>query len=130
MTSDIDPDSGADTIASFLDPGVCVGADVTITNPPFSIQLEIIEAALTKRAPGGIVIMLVNNHFFGPKYMIPFHQKYPSDRVQLSPRPSFGLNKKGKKGVDQCTYEWVVWGWPGCTATNKRWFGPINWREG
>lgn len=139
ITCDVREETGADIIGDFTQPSIAEGGNVYITNPPFSngLQVRFAQSAIEKRAPGGIVILLVNNHFFGPRSIcidekghrsgdrIKWHKEHRCSRVQLSPRPSFGVNKDGKKGSDQCTYEWAVWGWD----DGGRWYGPIDWSE-
>jgi hypothetical protein len=85
--------------------------DTIITNPPFSISLEILEHLLYLRANSenrqpATVIILQRLGFLGSQKRHEFWNKYPPDAVwALSKRPSFTGN-----GTDAHEYGWFIWG--------------------
>lgn len=79
--------------------------DVVITNPPFSIALEVIQKSF-QIAPQAHVIMLQRLNFLGSKKQAPFWWKYPPDLYVLGMnRPSF----KADGSTDSIEYSWFHW---------------------
>lgn len=84
-----------------------------ITNPPFSIGLQFLQRSL-ELAPEALLLLPLN--FLGSKYRKGFLNTHePAALFVITPRPSFGLNKHGRKGTDSNEYAWFYWGhrWQG-----------------
>lgn len=78
--------------------------DVVISNPPFSIAMEIIQKSF--QLTNGHVVMLQRLNFLGSKKRAPFWWKYPPDIYVLGMnRPSF----KADGSTDSIEYGWFVW---------------------
>lgn len=75
--------------------------DVCITNPPYSLAMEILEAALPVSK---IVAMLCRVGFLESKKRHDFMLRNPPDIGVLSVRPKFSFN-----GVDNAAYAWMIW---------------------
>lgn len=94
------------------------GADVYITNPPFSLAEGFARALIERAAPkGATVALLLRLAFLESASRIPFHDKHPSDIYPFATRPSFSPDGK----TDSSAYAWFVWG-PG---RGRRWFAPL-----
>ena len=66
--------------------------------------------------------LLLRLSMLGSLARLPRWRAMPAPRLQvLAPRPSFGLNKHGKRGVDNSEYAWFLWGWV------FEWLPPIGW---
>lgn len=78
--------------------------NVAITNPPFSLAMEIIIHAMTM---ADILVFLLRLDWLGSRKRSAFHKKHPADIYVLSDRPF----------PDACEYAWFVWGLGG-----GRWF--------
>lgn len=76
--------------------------DVVITNPPYSIAMEMLEHALTLRATG--VVMLLRLNFLASGARASFMRKHVPDVYVLPNRPSFS-----GRGTDSIEYAWFVW---------------------
>jgi hypothetical protein len=75
---------------------------VVITNPPFRLAQEFIEASLLA---GEVVIMLLRLNYLGSKRRHAFFQEQPPSTIYLLPdRPSFD-----HRGTDSIEYMWAVW---------------------
>lgn len=91
----------------------CTPRDFIITNPPFSLALEFCQHAIS-HAPE--IMMLLPLNFLGSKCRRDWWRLHePAALFVITPRPSFGLNKHGKKGTDSSEYAWFYWG--------ERWVG-------
>jgi len=87
--------------------------DFLLTNPPFSLGLEFCQHA---HVHSNEFLFLLPLNFLGSiKRREWFISHEPSALFIITPRPSFGLNKHGKKGTDSNEYAWFFWG--------KRWSG-------
>lgn len=106
----------------FLTTPVPPSYDLIATNPPFLLAQEIVERALSVVKSGGEVAMLLRLAFVESAKRVDFHKKHPSDIYPFATRPSFGKNKKGKKGTDSAAYAWFVWG----EDRGNRWFPLIR----
>lgn len=139
LTSDIRRDSTADIIGDFRDPRLVGGADVYLTNPPYGddeeegdidrerdLALAFAQGCVEKGAPGSNTILLVRFGFFTALRRLSFVNARKWDVWPVSPRPSFGLNKLGKKGTDATEYIWTRTG-PG--VEGRHW-PTIDWRRG
>jgi hypothetical protein len=84
--------------------------DLILTNPPFSLALEFVIKAISMAT---CTVMLLPLNFMASKEREEFHKAHPSHCHVLRKRPSFGLNKHGKKGTDAQDYGWFQWGGPG-----------------
>ena len=80
------------------------GADIIITNPPFSLAQEFLEYTFENySAP--TVIMLLRLNFLASQKRHDFWKKYPPTHLYvLSKRPSFTGS-----GTDSQDYAWFVW---------------------
>ena len=87
------------------------GADVYITNPPFAVAESFARRCFERGGPAATVALLLRLNFLGSYERMPFWREYPKvDTYYIVPRPSFGVNKAGKKGTDSCEYAFFVWG--------------------
>ena len=77
--------------------------DVSISNPPFSVAMDIIENSL---AVAHVTIMLLRVNFLGSAERQPWFLKHKPDVYLLPNRPSF----KGGGKTDSIEYAWFVWG--------------------
>ena len=88
--------------------------DWTITNPPFSDELTILQHALYCSRN---VAFLARLSFLEPtRSRIEFWCRHPPTDVIVLPRYSFRLNDLGKRQTDSVTCCWLVWreGRPAC----------------
>ena len=81
-----------------------VTARTTITNPPYSLAREFVDAALSIRAPGGVVAMLLRLNFLGSQKRAAWHRAHPADVYVLPRRPSFteSLHWAAARGETRC----------------------------
>lgn len=79
--------------------------DLIIANPPYSIALEFIEAALSMRKSQGVVAFLLRINFLGSQERADWHRAHPCKLYVLPRRPSFTGG-----GTDATEYAWFVWG--------------------
>lgn len=85
--------------------------DLVIGNPPYSLALPFVQKSLA--LTDHCVVMLLRLGWAEAKCRAAFHKNYPGHLHVLTKRPSFGLNKHGKKGTDATAYAWWQWGGPG-----------------
>ena len=95
--------SGSVHIGDFLE----VDADtakpaVIVTNPPYSIAMEMLESALG--VDGAVVVMLLRLNFLASARRAPLMRRFPPDVYVLPNRPSFS-----GKGTDSIEYAWFAW---------------------
>lgn len=91
-------------IADFLQ-AVPEQVALVVTNPPYRLAQEFIDAALRwVEASGGTVAMLLRVNFLGGQKRASFHRAKPADIYVLPRRPSFTGS-----GTDACEYAWMVW---------------------
>lgn len=76
--------------------------NVSISNPPFSIAMEVILKALEM---SGWVVMLLRLNYLGTTDRNEFFQTRMPDIYVIPERPSFD-----GKGTDSIEYAWFVWG--------------------
>lgn len=77
-----------------------------ITNPPFSLAIEIVELAVgTVERWGTTAAFLLRLPFLEGQKRAEFHKKHPADIYVFAKRPSFTLG-----GTDATAYAWFVWG--------------------
>lgn len=76
--------------------------DVIITNPPFSLAMDVITKSL---ALADNVAMLLRLNFIGTAERTPFFRECMPDIYVIPERPSFD-----GKGADSIEYAWFVWG--------------------
>jgi hypothetical protein len=74
---------------------------VVITNPPFSLAMEVIQKSLLV---ADWVVMLLRLNYLGTTERNPFFQEMMPDILVLPERPSFD-----GKGTDSIEYAWFVW---------------------
>lgn len=104
-TVDIRQDSRADIKADYLLTDCKGKYDLIITNPPFSLSIEIIKKALDDVKPGGMVVMLEKLNFFGSKERKAFWDEHlPEYCFVHHKRMSFT-----GKGTDSIEYCHMVW---------------------
>lgn len=93
--------------------------DLILDNPPFTLAEDFVRCAVPLLAPGGILALLLRLNFLGSAgrmidaiapSAVPFWREFPeADFWPIGPRPSFGLNKMGKKGTDGTEYAPFLW---------------------
>lgn len=109
-TNDIDKKRPADTHYDARGPWLNVldkKIDWTITNPPFTDELPILERALEESHN---VAFLARISFLEPtEDREHFLEQNPPQQLIYLPRYSFRLNDEGKKATDSVTCCWLVW---------------------
>lgn len=82
---------------------------VAITNPPYSLARQIIDACLPIAR---YTVMLLRLNFLGSAARCEWWRSMPRmpDIYVLPNRPSFCRNEKGHAATDACEYGWYVWG--------------------
>lgn len=80
--------------------------DLSLSNPPFSIAMDIIQHS---RRVAVHTAMLLRLDFWGSAGRAAYLRECPPDTYPLPNRPTFSLNKKGKPGTDSNEYAWFVW---------------------
>ncbi len=139
LTADIRQNTDADIIGDFRNPSIGAGANVYLTNPPYiddepdgedpdrerDLMLVFARGCIEKGAPGCETILLVPFGFFTALRRLEFVNERLWDVWPLSPRPSFGLNKHGKKGTDATHYVWIR---HGPEVTGRLW-PTLDWRR-
>jgi len=99
------------------------GADIIITNPPFSLAVEFITQAMEDISDRGLVVMLLQTGIEGSAARRTFWNVYqPVFRYVVRPRPGFV-----KGGNDSREYAFYVWVSP-AFALHLRAMGR-NWTE-
>lgn len=78
--------------------------DVIISNPPFSLAMDVIRKSLEL---ADFVAMLLRLNFFGSAERTPFFKEFMPDTYVIPERPSFD-----GKGTDSIEYAWFVWPQP------------------
>jgi predicted RNA methylase len=78
--------------------------DLIITNPPYTLALEFVQAALTLAGPTGRVVMLLRLNFLGSQKRAAWMRAHTPDIFVLPKRPSFV-----GQGTDSCEYAWFRW---------------------
>jgi hypothetical protein len=104
-TIDIREDSRAAIIADYILTDCKNKYDLIMTNPPYSLSLEIIKKAIDDVKMGGVVVMLEKLNFFGSKERKPFWDKF-------MPQYCFIHHKRMSftgKGTDSIEYCHMVW---------------------
>lgn len=80
--------------------------DLVITNPPFSLAMEVILASLKLVRDGGFVVMLLRLNFLGSAERLPFFQANPPKRIYVHHR-RLSFLPSGKQ--DSIEYAHMVW---------------------
>lgn len=78
-------------------------ADVLIMNPPFSLTMQFVRAALLRAR--WVVCLQRQGWFSGMAGRGPWLEKYCPDEASLPFRPSFRPDGK----TDSCEYSWFIW---------------------
>lgn len=78
-------------------------ADVVIFNPPFTLTLPFLLAAMAR---GQWVVMLQRSNWFGSQGRAPWLREFCPDQLALPFRPSF---KVVGRDTDNCEYSWFIW---------------------
>ncbi len=82
-----------------------IGPDVIVTNPPFSLAREILDAAFLVARPDTQIVMLLRLGFLESRKRRGWWQEHPLDHLYvLSQRPSFTGG-----GTDATAYGYFVW---------------------
>lgn len=107
-TNDIRPDSPARQHLDFINSRPeCFGdVDAVITNPPFSIAMQVIRQSLRVVRPGGLVIMLLRLNYFGSEERFPFFQANMPAWSYVDHK-RLGFTPDGK--TDSIEYMHAVW---------------------
>jgi hypothetical protein len=87
--------------------GSCCGPRPTliITNPPYSLAMQLVVRALSEVTPGGTVAMLLRLNWLASKGRAGFHKKHPSDVYVLDRRPEFVASLSCSKKKHGCSYK-------------------------
>lgn len=123
-----------------VEPGIpCVGARGTalktahverhraareIADAAASNAFNFVRLQVERMNKGGSVLNLIRFGFFTARERVEWNRAHRADIWPMAPRPSFGLNAKGKKGTDATDYVWARWG-EGVTGAHH---APIDWR--
>lgn len=107
ITNDIRQDSLASLHEDFLALNdLPTTMDLVITNPPFSLAMEVIEKSLSVTCPGGYVVMLLRLNFLGSEKRFPLFRDNPPERIYVhSKRMSFTPDGR----TDSGEYAHMVW---------------------
>jgi hypothetical protein len=89
------------SICDYLEVTIEKKFDVVITNPPYSLAMEVIKKSFLL---SDWVVMLLRLNFIGSVSRVGFMQKYTPDVYVLPNRPSFY-----KGGTDSTEYAWFIW---------------------
>lgn len=81
--------------------------DLIITNPPFAMSMEFVEASLRLLGADGVCAMLLRLNWLASMKRARFLQTYCPDVFVLPRRPSFTGG-----GTDATDYGWFVWRGP------------------
>lgn len=91
-------------IADTLSLRALPACDAIVTNPPYKLALECMQACVASEAP--VVAMLLRTNILESRKRAAFWRKHaPSALYALSKRPSFTGNGK----TDGTGYAWFVW---------------------
>lgn len=82
------------------------GADLIISNPPYSLAEGFARRALELVRPGGTVAFLLRLGWLASRSRVGFHRDHSCDVFVLPKRPSFTGNGKS----DAADYFWALWG--------------------
>lgn len=99
---------GIDKLAPFGDfvhrpwPASWSLADVCMFNPPFSLALDFVKAAMARARN---VVMLQRSNWFGTQKRAAWLRAHAPDQYTIAERPSF----RPDGGTDSCEYSWFVW---------------------
>lgn len=105
ITMDIDASLNCDITANFLDFKPSIPINNIVTNPPYSIAIEIIKHALDIIENNGYVVMLLRINFLESKTRKQFFIDNPLHSILiLSKRPCFINNRSDATG-----YAWFIW---------------------
>lgn len=92
---------------SFLDVDVRECFDAVITNPPFSLAMEVLQKSL---ACASRVAMIVRATWFKGRVRNAWLVENPPQLVVVVPRPFGGINTTtGKQGTDSINRMWIVY---------------------
>ena len=97
-TYDIREDSFAVHKENYLQAELNYEPDIIITNPPFSIAMDVVNKALRDVKQGGFVIMLLRLNFFGSKERFKFFKEHMPKYVFVHHKRMSFFEKK-KEGV-------------------------------
>lgn len=81
--------------------------DLVITNPPFALAMDFVQAALNILAPEGTCAMLLRLNWLASMKRASFLTRYCPDVYVLPRRPSFTGG-----GTDATDYGWFLWRGP------------------
>jgi len=107
-TIDIRKDSLAKTKGDFLSMNVEKQYDITITNPPFNIALDIIQKAFEVTKDGGYVIMLLRLNFLGSQQRKQFWDKYKPKRIYVHHRRMSFTEDGSTDSIEYAHFVWQV----------------------
>jgi hypothetical protein len=83
-----------------------------ITNPPYRYAKEFVERALQwrRRLEKSMVAMMLRVNLIGSQARAAWRRENPP-AIHVTPkRPSFGIDKNGRRGTDSTEYAWLTWG--------------------
>jgi hypothetical protein len=113
VTNDIREDSPAEYHGDFLDkehpPVPPCHPSVIITNPPFSVAMDMILRSFEVAAEGGFIVMLLRLNFFGSAERFPFF----ASRLGVMPKWTYVHHKRmgflPDGSTDSIEYAHLVW---------------------
>ncbi len=82
--------------------------DLVVTNPPFTLAMEFVQAALKVLSPSGTCAMLLRLNWLASMKRAEFLSRHCPDVYVLPRRPSFTGG-----GTDATDYGWFLWRGPG-----------------
>lgn len=104
-TIDIRQDSRAAIKTDYLLTDCKNKYDLIITNPPFSLSIDIIKKALDDVKPGGVVVMLEKLNFFGSQKRKPFWDNYLAE-YSFVHHERMSFTGKGTDSIEYCHMIW------------------------
>ena len=109
------------THASFLEWRTQAKFDLIVTNPPFALAMDFVQASLLVLAEGGTCGMLLRLNWLASMKRAAFLTHYCPDVYVLPRRPSFTGG-----GTDATDYGWFLWRGPSERATGEVRVLPVN----
>ncbi len=99
--------------------------DLIVTNPPFALAMDFVQASLPLLTPTGTCAMLLRLNWLASMKRAAFLTRYCPDVYVLPRRPSFTGG-----GTDATDYGWFLWRGPEERAVGQVRVLPVNLREG
>ena len=107
--------------ASFLEWKAKAKFDLVVTNPPFALAMEFVQASLPILATNGTCAMLLRLNWLASQKRASFLTRHCPDVYVLPRRPSFTGG-----GTDATDYGWFLWRGPAERASGEVRILPVN----